>query len=192
MIGNEEGSQLFTEIRQKLFDNMHNRNDDRKRFICESQLRSVWVSASTIQDALKTQNFSIEQCEDIYKRFLKILSILVYVKAVDDFPPLYQHCCSILPKANDQDLPFDTHKLDILPFSNSYRRARFGEQQYIFCPYIVKERPTQTTESLSELYRLPFVGSKLLGGDVVRTEVPTDCLEHSNSLVEYKKVSRSP
>ncbi|KAL9044576.1 MAG: hypothetical protein Q9214_002297 [Letrouitia sp. 1 TL-2023] len=168
-------------IRKGLKDCMYLSNDYQKRFICLPKLKDFW-NDHHLEDIAAFENYDRAVFPQIRKRFLRVLSIVIFIEWSD--LRLFE---AVFVKENldDDSLFFDEHQLQSRGMVTGI--DNFLTQQYIFKPEIIESKQQSYIQVIPARNRLPFLDTpEYIGrggfGAVSKREIAPNCFEvHSDN-----------
>lgn len=116
-------------------------------FICKHDLDQIWAD-HPLRDIFPT--FTPEERETIRKRYIRVLSILIYVGWTDlktRFRPVFLRYVG----RGDLHLPFTD-----LAFLRTFGQV-FSSYQYAFTPVVIEEHRKRCIQFVLPEHRLPFI-----------------------------------
>lgn len=165
------------EMRKKLRRMMYYKGSGQEahlRFICPQKIHTFW-NEHRIDRISAFQNYDEEVLTKIKNRFLRVLSIVIFIEWNDliRFNPVF-----VQEDLDDDSLFFDEHDLKEMVSGID----NFIAQQYLFKPEIIKHTKQAHIQFVPPIRRLPFIeGSEPLGsgafGAVSKKRIAPHCLE---------------
>lgn len=144
---------------------------ENSRIILEQDLKELWMQEGN-DIFYKRRPWYDDNINSkfVFDNFLKILSILVLLnfRGWDSFKELFIDA----ERRTDKDLPFKLDHLRATEWLGSRDGDEFFQKQWIFCPFIIKERqqPYDAPELLSQ-HRMPFIEERVRIGAGASAEV---------------------
>ena len=174
---------LFEDLNQIRADmrELMEHKDQQKRFICPHRLKDeLWVN-HRVDQIEAFQGYDQKGRTEIRQRFLKVLSILIFIEWNDltRFEPVF-----VKENLNDGSLPFTRDQIRDMETGVDY----FLDAQYIFIPQVIIQKTAGWIQSVPADFRLPFLDTENLiamggFGEVTRREIAPHCREDwSNNL----------
>ena len=183
-------SSLQDAIRTRMY-NADDPSDASRIFICEHDLQTAWQNHN-LNTIFPPTKYSPEEIETIRNRFLRVLSVLIFIGwSSDDLVNKFRSQFLRAGGREDNDLPIDKEKLKFLDASF----YMFWQYQFAFCPAIILESGNSHIQRIETNRRLPFSGKPVeVGGGaygrVSQVTIAPRCLRHTENSTENFKVTR--
>ena len=174
---------------------MHNAEDpsDASRvFICEDDLQRAWQNHD-LKTIFPPTKYSREELETIRDRFLRVLSVLIFIGwSSDDLVNKFRSQFLRVVGREDNNLPMNKEKLEEFLDTSFYM---FWHLQFAFCPAIIQESGYSHIQRIETDRRLPFSGKPVeVGGGaygrVSQVTIAPRCLRHTENGTDNFKVTR--
>ena len=146
---------LLREIYNAIKQQMRRPGDLSRRFICEHDLREIWGNFQ-LQTIFPSRSWDAQTINLIRNKYLKVLSILIYVgtNSLDLRAYFRAHFINHPNQRSDQNLPLSLSELSFLQGAHS---DLFYEQQYAFIPVVIEEHESSHVQMVESNRRLPFI-----------------------------------
>jgi hypothetical protein len=153
-----------------------------RAFICFSELQDIWGDQSRISSVIPGLQDG-RKVRYIQEKMIIILSILIYIGAVNEFNNLFQSEGNDVerPILTDADLPLNSNQMQSFIRTHGHasypRRSAFFTEQYLFIPEHIPDHRSRSIMEVPQEKRLPFIWKKeIIGeggfGEVSLIEVP--------------------
>lgn len=153
-----------------------------RKFICDHDVRSIYngVQDRDLHIILGSHgSWTEDALELVRKHYLKTLSIMLWINAVDLFYLLFDSISSSGNRKTDSELPYLERDLQNLPANVSHL---FQQNQGLLLPFVISASKYHETQIVPDGFRWPFASARKIGGGaygvVDQTEIPPGYLRN--------------